>query len=200
MKKLLLLTCIACFAAANAFATGPYVAAKAKYVITQDEIRTKGLVEDKSKFDDNVWGGSFAFGGIANYRYGDLRYEVEYTQNSTARKRGVKVRTQGLLFNAYYDFNLRTYLPIKPYIGAGLGFGHVEFVADDFSVKDNGFAAQIGAGLNIRICSRTYLDLGYRYMTYDDFDIEYRNSRRTYQKVEYRPRAHEISLGLRYEF
>ena len=200
MKKLLLLTCAACFAAANAFATGPYVAAKAKYVITQDEIQAKGLFDDKSKLDTNVWGGAFAFGGVLNYRYGDVRYELEYTQNSTAKKRGVKVRTQGVLFNAYYDFNLRTYLPIKPYVGAGIGWGHVEFVADELSVKNNGFAAQIGAGLNIRIFSRTYLDLGYRYMVYDDFDIKYRGANNTSQKVEYKPRAHEIALGLRYEF
>lgn len=200
MKKLLLLTCAACFAAANAFATGPYVAAKAKYVITQDEIQAKGLFDDKSKLDTNVWGGAFAFGGVLNYRYGDVRYELEYTQNSTAKKRGVKVRTQGVLFNAYYDFNLRTYLPIKPYVGAGIGWGHVEFVADELHVKNNGFAAQIGAGINIRIFSRTYLDLGYRYMAYDDFDIKYRGANNTSQKVEYKPRAHEIALGLRYEF
>ena len=36
-------------------------------------------------------------------------------------------------------------------------------------------------------------------MTYGDFDKEYRNGL-IYEKIDYKPRAHEILLGIRYDF
>ena len=126
--------------------------------------------------------------------------ELEYTHNGDAKKNDVKIKTQGLLLNVYYDFDLKTAVPVKPYVGAGLGWGRAEFEGSHSSVKDNGVSAQIGAGVNYKICEHTSLDLGYRYITYGDFDKEYRIPGIAYEKVEYKPRAHELMLGLRYEF
>lgn len=46
----------------------------------------------------------------------------------------------------------------------------------------------------------TIIDFGYRFITYGDFDEEYRIPGLLYEKYEYKPRAHEIMLGIRYQF
>lgn len=200
MKKILLLAGVACLAAANASAYGfnPYVAVKAKYGFARNEVKMTGVAEGKKNYNDEVWGGSLAVGNIYKVMNGGFRIELEYTGNSDAKKDDVKIKTQGLLFNVYYDFDLRS--PLMPYVGAGLGWGHAEFEGRGSSIKDNGLAMQIGAGINYRICSHTSIDLGYRYITYGDFDKEYRIPNIMYEKVEYKPRSHEILLGVRYDF
>ncbi len=202
MRKILLLAGVACFAAtqASAFDFNPYIAARAKYAFSRNNIKTTGVFEDKVKYNDDVWGGSLAVGNTYGVMNGDFRIELEYTQNGDAEKNNVKIRTRGLLFNVYYDFNLGTYVPVKPYVSAGMGWGHSEFKSGRSKVKDNGVAMQIGTGLSYQIAERTNIDFGYRFITYGDFDKEYRIPGFAYEKVEYKPRAHEFLLGLRYEF
>lgn len=197
MRKVLLLTSVACLmATSSAFAFNPYVAAKAKYALTRDEIKAKGVRPIDGTYKDNVWGGSVALGG----RNGNFRMEAEYTQNAEAKDKYVQVKTQALLFNLYYDIPSNPDIPFKPYIGGGVGIGHVDFDAGAFSKKDVGEAVHIGGGVNYKLSEHTYLDLGYRYIAYDDFDKEYRIAGYRYEKIEYRPHAHEIMLGVRYEF
>lgn len=202
MKKVLLLASAVCFATANvsAFEFNPYIAAKAKYAFSRNEVKVTGVNEGKVKYNDDVWGGSLAVGNTYNVANGDFRLELEYTKNGDAEKNNTKVKTQGVLLNVYYDFNLNNFASLKPYVGAGLGWGRSEFKAPRWSVKDNGVSMQIGAGVNYKICEHTSIDLGYRYITYGDFDKEYRIPGVTYEKVDYKPRAHEILLGVRYEF
>lgn len=201
MKKILLLAGVACLAAASAsaFEFNPYVAAKAKYAFSRNEIKLTGDYEGKAKLNDDVWGGSLAVGHTYFVDNGDFRLELEYTKNAEAKKDDAKVKTQGVLFNVYYDFNLRTTVPVKPYVGLGLGWGQAEFEAPGGKKKDDGVSMQIGAGLGYKICDHTSIDLGYRYITYGDFDEEYHGIGR-YEKVDYKPRAHEILLGVRYDF
>lgn len=200
MKKLLLLVSVACLAAANAsaFDLNPYVAAKAKYSFARHEVKVKGSYEGKSKLNDEVWGGSLAVGNTYNVANGAFRIELEYTKNSDAKKDGVKAKTQGVLFNVYYDFNLNLAVPVTPYVGVGMGWGRTEYKGYG-SIKKSDVAAQIGAGINYKICDHTSIDLGYRYITYGDFEKEYRVGT-IYEKFEYKPRAHEILLGVRYDF
>jgi opacity protein-like surface antigen len=196
MRKVLLLTSVACLFATNVFALSPYVAAKAKYVLTRDEIKAKGILPAEGTYRDEVFGGSAILGG----RNGNFRMEIEYTKNAEARDKNVKVKTQALLFNLYYDIPSNPDIPLKPYIGGGIGIGHVDFDAGAFSKKDVGEAVHIGGGVNYKLDEHTYLDLGYRYIAYDDFDKEYRVGGYKYEKIEYRPHAHEIMFGVRYEF
>ena len=106
-----------------------------------------------------------------------------------------------MLFNVYYDFNLKTALPITPYVGAGIGWGQSEFEPSGRkSVKEDSASAQIGFGVNYKINQNAFVDLGYRYMSYGDFDVEYRIPGVLYEKYEYEPHAHEVLLGLRYQF
>lgn len=201
MKKILLLAGVACLAAANAsaFDFNPYVAAKAKYAFSRNEIKVTGVEEGKAKLNKDVWGGSLAVGHTYYVDNGDFRLELEYTKNGDAKKDGAKVKTQGVLFNVYYDFDLRTAVPVKPYVGLGLGWGRAEFEGVGESEKEDGASMQIGAGVSYKVCDHTSVDLGYRYITYGDFDKEY-HAPGMYEKFEYKPRAHEILLGVRYDF
>lgn len=202
MRKILLLTGIACFAtaSASAFDFNPYVSAKAKYAFARNEVKVTGTYEDKSKLNDEIWGGSIAVGNTYDVLNGDFRIELEYTKNADAEKNAAKVKTQGALFNVYYDFDLRTSVPVKPYVGVGLGWGRTEIEGGGKSIKENGVAMQIGTGISYQVYTNTSIDLGYRYITYGDFDKEYRIPGIMYEKFEYKPRAHELLFGVRYEF
>lgn len=202
MRKILLLASAVCFAATSvsAYEFNPYIAAKAKYALSRNEVKVTGSYEGKGKLNDEVYGGSLAVGNIYGVENGDFRLELEYTKNADAKKDNAKVKTQGVLFNVYYDFNLKTVVPLKPYVGVGMGWGRAELEKDNVgSIKDDGVSMQIGAGLNYKICQHTTLDLGYRYITYGDFEKEYHFGV-VYEKDEYKPRAHEFLLGVRYEF
>lgn len=206
MRKVLLLAGVACLAAANAsaFEFNPYLSAKAKYTLARNEIEATGVNEGKIKIDDDIGGGSIAAGTIYPVATGKFRLEVEYTRNTDAKKaiKGVetKVKTQAALFNVYFDLDLQGIPSLTPYAGVGLGWGESKFVLGTASEKEDGAAMQIGAGLGYRLSNHAVLDLGYRYITYGDFDKEYRVPGVSYEKYDFKPRAHEISLGLRYEF
>lgn len=204
MNKILLLAGAMCLVStsASAFDFNPYVSAKAKYMLARDEIKSTGVYEGKGKIHDNIWGGSIAAGTIYPVSTGKFRLEVEYTKNADAKKHNAKVKTQAALFNLYFDLDMPNNIPVTPYAGVGLGWGRSEFsgINSIIDEKDDGAAMQIGVGLGYRMSNHAVWDLGYRYITYGDFDKEYRIPGVTYEKYEYKPRAHEFTLGLRYEF
>ncbi|MBP5214942.1 MAG: porin family protein [Alphaproteobacteria bacterium] len=202
MKKFLLLASALCFAAASAsaFEFNPYISAKAKYSLARHELKVTGTFQDKAKLKDEIFGGSLAVGNIYNVMNGDFRIELEYTKNADAKKHQAKAKTQAALFNVYYDLNLNTSVPVKPYVGAGLGWGQTKVSGNGQSIKDDTVAVQIGCGINYYINQNFVVDLGYRYINYGDFDKEYRIPGLLYEKYEYKPFAHEFLLGLRYEF
>lgn len=198
MNKVLLLAGAVCFisASASAFDFNPYVAARAKYNITRNEVKRTGLIDDKDKIHDNTFGGSLAIGTVHPITTGDFRFELEYTKNQDAKKHGAKVKTQGALFNVYFDLNTDSNYPIKPYASVGLGWGQAKF--GDLSKKD-AVAAQIGFGASYKLCQKTTVDLGYRYITYGDYDKTYKFGHSSL-KEEYKPHSHELLLGVRYNF
>jgi len=198
MNKVLLLASAVCFisASASAFDFNPYVAARAKYNIAQNEVKVTGLVDDKVKVHDNMFGGSIAVGTVYPVTTGDFRFELEYTKNQDAKKDGAKVKTQGALFNVYFDLNLDSPVPVKPYATIGLGWGQAKW--GDESKKDAA-AAQIGFGASYKLCEKSAVDLGYRYITYGDYDKTYKYGNSSL-KEEYKPHSHELLLGFRYHF
>ncbi|HCU58717.1 MAG TPA: hypothetical protein DIC64_01915 [Alphaproteobacteria bacterium] len=201
MNKILLLAGVACMFSLNAsaFEFNPYASVKGKYVFSRNEIKLEGTTEGKAKLNDNVLGASVALGTIWPVENGDFRFEVEYTKNADAEKsrNGVKakIKTQAALLNVYYDFNLNLPVNVKPYVSFGMGWGQSEFA----SKKENGTSVQIGAGASYQLCDHVSVDLGYRYMSYGDFEKKYRGPG-TYIEADYKPRAHELLLGLRYAF
>ena len=125
MKKILLLASAVCLAATSvsAYEFNPYVSAKAKYAFARNKVKVTGTYEGKDKLNDEIFGGSIAVGNTYNVMNGDFRLELEYTKNADAKEKNVKVKTQGVLLNVYYDFNLRTVVPLKPYVGVGMEIG-----------------------------------------------------------------------------
>ena len=107
MRKILLLASAVCFAATSvsAFEFNPYVAAKAKYALSRNEVKATGSYEGKSKLNDDVWGGSLAVGNIYGVASGDFRIELEYTKNDDAKKQGAKVILINFVFSSSHNFH-----------------------------------------------------------------------------------------------
>lgn len=114
-------------------------------------------------------------GGIAlGYKLNNsvrLEAEVAYRRNkmktSTEDNKKVHVafETYSVMGNLYYDFNMGG--EWTPYIGAGVGYANnrndLHKKGKDYSQKQ-GLVYQGIAGLNYRICHKTYVGLEYRYL------------------------------------
>ena len=213
MKKMLLLAGVASVFAlnANAFEFNPYLSAKLKYAITDNSVTT-----DAGKFSINkdLFGGSGALGVKFPFEFGAVRVEAEYTRTADADKtfHGEKeslkaeLRTQALMFNAYYDFNTNT--AFTPYVGFGLGGARMKLSVGDQAIHQTELAWQVGLGVSYKICENLSADLGYRYIDYGDFSdrfvkenrISKRKVETISQKARVESKANEIMLGVRYTF
>ena len=90
-----------------------------------------------------------------------------------------------LLGNGYYDFNTVPLGPFVPYVKGGIGLAHNER-GDDTS---DDFAWDVGAGLSYPLAPQTALDIDYQYTDMG-----------TPPGTTAGLQAHEIKLGLRYQF
>lgn len=84
-------------------------------------------------------------------------------------------KTFSVLANAWYDFDLGGF---KPYVGGGLGWAETKLdgsyvggTAPTINFKDNGFAWQLGAGVNFQIAPNMQLGVGYRYFKGPDVTL-----------------------------
>ena len=195
-KALLLAGVAAClFAAnANAFETKPYVSAKLRYSMMDNELK---LTDEDGSWefsgDDNVLGGSLAVGLSSAVQGGAIRTELEYNKNAKARDTSydtkTEVATQSTMLNAYYDIDTNT--KFSPYVGAGLGFAKVKGDGE-WSESQYNFAWQAGAGIGYALNDNVTLDAGYRYVDYGHW---------TYgEAIKLESKAHELYIGARYSF
>ncbi len=85
--------------------------------------------------------------------------------------------TFSVMANVWYDFDLGG---VSPYIGGGIGWAETEIdgqlvgdpVGDGpFDFSDNGFAWQLGGGINFDISPNVKLGVGYRYFEGPDVTI-----------------------------
>jgi outer membrane autotransporter protein len=83
--------------------------------------------------------------------------------------------TLSVMANVWYDFDLGN---VRPYVGGGVGWAETEldgtFIGGGLPVishSDNGFAWQLGAGLNFDISPNVQLGLGYRYFEGPEVNI-----------------------------
>lgn len=100
--------------------------------------------------------------------------------------------------NGYFD--IPTNSPIRPYVGAGLGFALVGVEEDVFGVTDSDSdlvgAFQLMAGLGFDINPRTTLTFGYRYFT--TTDPTFRLAVSGPFETEYT--SHDFLFGARFRF
>jgi OmpA-OmpF porin, OOP family len=76
-------------------------------------------------------------------------------------------QTFSVLANVWYDFALGG---VNPYIGGGIGWADTELEGDyfggvtgPFEFSDDGFAWQLGAGINFDVSPNMKLGVGYRF-------------------------------------
>ena len=121
-----------------------------------------------------------------------------------------ELRTQSLMFNAYYDFKNTS--KFTPYVSAGAGVTRVkntqtlnpqfsEEVNLGLSDTSNSFTWSAGAGVAYKVTENVALDLAYRYV--DAGEIEFKNSvaqEAAKLKSTADLTSHDYSLGIRYNF
>ena len=207
MNKTLLLATIATtiFAFnANAMDVNPYISGKLRYSMMEPSVDFDG--GDKFDVDDKVMGGSIALGLSSKINSGAIRAELEYNKNADAEKsydmaiegvnvgEGVlKMKTQSLFLNGYFDINTNT--KFTPYISAGVGYtkmkGELKVAGLKGDTDDNTFSWQMGAGIGYALNDNVSAEIGYRYVDYGDFTDDG-------DKLE--ATAHEVLVGVRYNF
>ncbi len=113
-----------------------------------------------------------------------------------------------LMANAWYDLDTGT--NFTPYIGGGLGVVNVKFDVDvsltspatgrpvSISGDDSAwaFAYQIGAGIGYRLSDSVVIQLGYRFMNTNDFELIWDDGSTVKSDVQ----AHGLEVGIRYRF
>jgi opacity protein-like surface antigen len=104
------------------------------------------------------------------------------------------------LANAYYDFDLG--LPLRPYLGGGVGAARVSVDTDTgglLDVDDEGwaFAWNLAAGLGYELGGGLELTGGYRYLRVEGTDLDVDGGGEL-DVDNYA--SHEVLLGLRYTF
>ena len=195
MKKCLLLASVACLFSVNSQAADvtPYVSAKAKYANIWAQAEHKAPIRFKEHLSDNVFGYNLAAGAGIKMENGLLRFELEYSGNEDGKKMtGIQkttIKSYAVFGNAYFDINTNS--AFRPYLGFGLGGSRVK-IGDKSESK---FAYHYSAGITCLINDNAALDLGYRAVSYADFE-EKTNGR----KVDYKAYGNELSLGVRFSF
>ena len=224
MNKVVLLAGVACLCATNVFAAdfNPYVSAKLKYVYGQHKETVKGsfggffiddyfVAEESFKITEHnkkgVFGGALAVGVSSPLEYGSVRMELEYAQNADAKEgrayNEITIETKAAFVNAYYDFDLKSSIPLTPYIGMGLGWGHLELKYNSeapSSFKKDGLAFNIGAGVSYAISENIAFDAGYRFVRYAPIKKTLVEASDGSLKIRVESRAHEFVAGIRYTF
>lgn len=117
-------------------------------------------------------------------------------------------RTWTVMANAYYD--IATGTKLTPYVGAGLGvaFNRLDTISyrlGGSEIREEGknktnFAWAVMAGVAYSATSNIKLDFGYRYLDAGDFETSGSTNVGPATKIEGDVRAHEVKIGLRYQF
>jgi opacity protein-like surface antigen len=104
------------------------------------------------------------------------------------------------LANVYLDLGSG---PLKPFIGGGIGIGHVDFdghgvtgVGTAMDDSGTGFAWQIGGGVSYAFNDQLTAEVGYRYFNVDGVNLTAVDGTESDVDV----RAHQVMVGLRYAF
>lgn len=171
MKKALLaglaVLAFASFAEAGS-CVRPYVSAKA--TVSRLTMDGKDITNDWNRIAKKDWvGGGSAAVGVKMCAF---RTELEYNQSLKATNK-LRLPAEGryieskqsyrsYMLNGYFD--IPTYTPVRPYVGAGIGIARVRTSVANNQHRDNNLAWQLAAGIGYSFNEHWTLDLGYRYV------------------------------------
>jgi opacity protein-like surface antigen len=99
----------------------------------------------------------------------------------------------GAFANLIYNF--KTGSSVSPYVGAGLGWGIVDYEVAGGSEDDSGLAWQLKAGVTIPMSDSVTWDIGYRYVDMPTFGLTDGSD-----SIEADASAHVVSVGARFGF
>jgi len=102
------------------------------------------------------------------------------------------VESYAALVNGVYNFSAGG---VRPYVGAGVGFGTAKYSLAGESEDDMGLAWQVKAGVVIPSSETLSWDIGYRFVSLPGFDV-----RDGGDSVEADASAHIVSVGARITF
>jgi len=98
------------------------------------------------------------------------------------------VEATSLMGNVFYDFNRDG--RFQPYVGAGVGYGQVEFA----DLDDSNWAWQAMVGVGVALSERATLDISYRHFVIPELELDLDGP----TDVEY---VHDaVTVGLRWQF
>lgn len=168
----------------------PYLAAWVGLIDTRDADFDAAGLEAEVTFEHGYGGGV-----AAGYDFGPARLEIEggYRHNSADEVEfaGGKADADGdleiftVFANAYVDFNFGG--TSTPYLGAGIGYADVELDDRD----DDVLAGQLAAGVIFPVSPTVSIDLGYRFVMFEDPDFE---------NVDFEVQQHTAMLGMQIRF
>lgn len=159
----------------------------------------------EAEYEDFNW----AVSGALGYALGNgLRFETEvgYRPNDIDNITGVAggsgdVDVLNWMFNALYDLDYWN-LPVKPYVGGGIGIAHVDFdgvtpvAGSTINDSDIGFAFQGIAGVSLDLTENLAATLDYRHLRVPS--VSFRTNGGTNVDSDYA--TNQIMIGLRYTF
>jgi opacity protein-like surface antigen len=127
---------------------------------------------------------------------GEIGYHLN-TANRTQTFQDFNFSVLSLMGNAYID--IPTQSPLKPYLGAGLGFGIASASEDSFDSSDSDLvgAVQLMAGISYDISPKAALTFGYRYFTTTDPSFALATPG-VFFETEYN--SHDFLFGARFKF
>lgn len=135
-----------------------------------------------------------AAGGVALGN--GLRLELEglFDQNRV-KDAHVKDMNAAAFANVLYDFNVGG---MKPYVGAGIGYGSTSLKRGGNSVSDQGTAWQVRAGVTVPVNDVLSLDIGYRYMDLGKFNATVTDGTDT-ANLKFDPKVHALTVGAHFK-
>ena len=131
----------------------------------------------------------------------DADGEVGTTADTTPTEVDGDVDAMFVLANLWLDLPIGDV--IRPYVGGGVGFGHLSVEVDTtggttlFDESDWGFAYQLGAGVAFDFAENIAFDIGYRFKAINNADIEVDSDFGTFDDFEADYQSHNIIAGIR---
>ena len=171
-----------------------------------------GLFDTDEQYDPGFFGGLFL--GYRLHPSWRAEAELSYRKNSLDEVMDAAGNKQGgdgemeaiaLLASLYYDFSMDWLMdwPITPYVGAGIGYAHLNHVnktrlagLTDVDSKDDAFAYQMVAGISYDWAKRYTFFADYRFFATAIPKFKDKN----HQRVDSEYVNHTVNLGVRVNF